>query len=484
MCLCELPGTYECQCPFIESVGRRSTPMPSKWPCQGKTSTEECCDGHRDTLTHSQCKRDFACYSSACDKAHTCERANGQCMDSFNASGYSCACKPGFVGNGHTCSSSPAHKKGFTVFEDDETGELTYVSVADQTIETDPARVCGCHQPIKKGHCRSSDCCGGEVPCNEECATDGHGCKCKDDFENTTIRSDPKSGLALEWACVDPTPPKVRLLAQDGSFVPLSLRKHVVKITQFEAYEDFGYDIDDDNKDADMRKFEMRGEVPRGRLMHLGTHNVVFKTWTGPDAKPWSSHSVTREIQVINANECLLSADTLAACPACGPHCAPEASCADEDGSYSCVCPACGQRGDGFQRMPFNDPQMPPTYVNGSGCTDSCAPVIELQGDPVKLFTVCKCEGPLCPSGEDAVNWDARVRAMLVEKPDELCPDGMTFPCAVALDPTMDGTSYRDVTSQIVVGEPVRLEGLAWQIPLNVEDESGNKAATVFREVR
>jgi hypothetical protein len=48
----------------------------------------------------------------------------------------------------------------------------------------------------------------------------------------------------------------------------------------------------------------------------------------------------------------------------------------------------------------------------------------------------------------------------------------------------MDGTSYRDVTSQIVVGEPVRLEGLAWQIPLNVEDESGNKAATVFREVR
>jgi hypothetical protein len=40
------------------------------------------------------------------------------------------------------------------------------------------------------------------------------------------------------------------------------------------------------------------------------------------------------------------------------------------------------------------------------------------------------------------------------------------------------------VSSRIVVGEPVHLSGLAWKIPLDVADEAGNKAATVFREVR
>lgn len=453
--------------------------MPSKWPCEGKASTGECCDGNVEASSvHSKCKREFACHTSACLKANSCERVNGQCVDSFNASGYSCACKPGFVGNGHTC----AHKKGFAVLEDDETGELTFVAAADQTIETDAARVCGCNKPIKKGHCRSSDCCGGEVPCNEECAADGHGCQCKADFENTTIRADPATGLAAEWTCVDPTPPKVRLYDQSGAFVPIGVKKHVVKVVQFEAYVDLGYDVDDDNKDADMRKFEMRGEVPRGRLLQLGTHNVTFKTWTGPDSKPWSSHSVSREILVVNADECHLPPDTLAACPDCGPRCAAEASCVDEDGSYACACPACGH-GDGFVPMAAHAPLTPPSYRNGSGCEDACAPVLTLKGDAVKVFTVCKCDGPLCPANE-ATDWDARVRSMLAEAPDELCPKGEKFPCAVAQDPTMDGRGHRDVSSRIVVGEPVHLSGLAWKIPLDVADEAGNKAATVFREVR
>lgn len=455
--------------------------MPSKWPCEGKASTGECCDGAAEPFTHSKCKREFACHTSACLKANSCERVNGQCVDSFSASGYSCACEPGFAGNGHTCSG--AHKKGFTVLEDDETGELTYVAAADQTIETDAARVCGCSKPIKKGHCRSSDCCGGEVPCNEECAADGHGCKCKVDFFNTTVRADAVTGRAVAWACADPTPPKVRLVDANGALLPVHAKTHVVRVRQFEAYVDFGYDVDDDNKDADMRKFEMKGEVPRGRLLQLGTHNVTFKTWTGPDAKPWSAHTVTREIQVVNANECRLPPGTLAACPECGPRCAPEAACLDEDGSYGCACPACGRTGDGFLPMPATDPLTPPSYRNGSGCTDSCAPAITLQGGAVTVFTVCKCDGPLCAARE-AVDWDARVRTMLAKAPGEVCPPGVQFPCAVALDPTLNGKGHRDVTSRIVVGEPVHLSGLAWKIPLDVTDEAGNKAPTVFREVR
>ena len=75
---------------MIESIGRRSTPVASKWPCNAKVDTGECC-GDPDHLTHSQCKRDFACHTAMCGKDAQCDR-NSVCTDHFNASGYTCAC--------------------------------------------------------------------------------------------------------------------------------------------------------------------------------------------------------------------------------------------------------------------------------------------------------------------------------------------------------------------------------------------------------
>ena len=383
----------------------------------------------------------------------------------------------GYVGNGQKC----VGKHSTQVFEDTETGALTFIS-SDGTIETDVSKACGCSKPVRRGHCKNSDCCGGGLPCNEECRPDGNGCDCKEDFERTMV-----AGGA--YRCVDPTPPMVRLLTPTGSLMPVAQHYSEVKVKQCKVYEDPGYDIDDDNKDTDMRKFEMSASIPSGCLvpnhrdpLPLPTYNITFRTWTGPESDPWSSHSVTRVVRVVDTNECVMTDDDKRSCPDCAPKCHASARCANKIGSYGCKCPMCGQKGDGFSAI--GDPSLQPlTYVNGSGCLDSCPPEITLQGSSLVVFKVCKCDGPLCGPSEETVDWASRLNAALEASPDSLCPSGSRSPCAVALDPTMSGIGTRDISSRIVVGDPIHLSGLSWKIPYDVSDEAGNAAATVFREV-
>ncbi len=53
--------------------------------------------------------------------------------------------------------------------------------------------------------------------------------------------------------------------------------------------------------------------------------------------------------------------------------------------------------------------------------------------------------------------------------------------CAKAMDEGPLGS--RDISSRIVVGEPVHIGGLNWKVPYDVSDEAGNTASTVYRMV-
>ena len=67
-------------------------------------------------------------------------------------------------------------------------GSLSFLRSSDGTVEKDVSKICGCTRPVKAtSRCKATDCCGGKVPCNEQCAPDGNGCVCKQDFVNETV---------------------------------------------------------------------------------------------------------------------------------------------------------------------------------------------------------------------------------------------------------------------------------------------------------
>lgn len=404
------------------------------------------------------------------------------------------------VGNGKTCTNADVK---YSIMSNNQGGH-TFISLLDGKQEDDVNKVCGCHVPLlKKGTCKNSQCCQGKTPCNEECSMDGLKCVCKHDFTNITTYDDDNG--VESWKCIDETPPMVRLLDENGDFIDKSLTSHMVNIKQCDTYIDYGYDVEDDNKDRQLRKFEMYGSVPTGCLKDLKTYNLTFKTWIGPNDHPWNIHSVTRIINVEDINECELTEKTTK-CKTCLPKCDLNSKCLNQIGSYSCKCPVCGQNGDGFQYIDQSQGHLPIGYVNGTGCRDSCPPKITLlDDDEIKVFKVCKCMGPLCMQSlsnlnngdndddeepnvdedDDIMKYEKQLIKALSYKSNDFCSlPGMKFPCAEAKDLTIDGKKLIDISDQIIIGKPIHVgPGLVWNIPYDVMDDAGNKAPTVFKEV-
>ncbi len=62
-----------------------------------------------------------------------------------------------------------------------------------------------------------------------------------------------------------------------------------------------------------------------------------------------------------------------------------------------------------------------------------------------------------------------------------LCDDG-DVPCVRATDRT-GGDEVMDVTSNVIVGEPISVATGLWRVPYDVVDDAGNRADTVYRHV-
>ncbi len=58
----------------------------------------------------------------------------------------------------------------------------------------------------------------------------------------------------------------------------------------------------------------------------------------------------------------------------------------------------------------------------------------------------------------------------------------MDTPCVHATDNTGGGNMI-DVTSNVIVGEPIAVATGLWRVPYDVVDDAGNRGETVFRHV-
>jgi hypothetical protein len=542
----------------------RAVSLNSKWQGGGKLNTSEACssdtgshsgsarskgsNNNADGSSHTDCKREFRCHESLCQhgsnsgmignrkskgeeqQMHNCESEVAVCVDRYDdihGQGFECRCPETFLGNGSRC----LQGKSYKVFEDPnwvangKDRQYTFID-PDGHIELDEGRVCGCNAPKKTGACVAArDCCKGKKGfCNEECSDGNHfPCVCHSDYITGS-----------DGRCHDPTPPKIMLKsAKDSAFRPYVSpedKNHRISLKQCVEPPDWitDFTIADDNKEPS--EFTMEGNLPSSCLadFHTGgrlpTYTLTFKTWTGPADDPWSLHEVNRTIEIEDADECAQTGNEVNrnitdSCPSCRPRCSSDATCVNTKGSYRCECPRCGQQGDGFDTAlgkGAGKHTLPFHFVNGTGCQDSCPPRIELLGDPepsgehVTVFEVPKCDGPLCAPAPLPFLWVDRLADMLAANRDLLCPldpradpphsKRMPFPCAVAVDPALDGAGlgrdgYPSNGGRQLPADTIRVginraslvkssqENLEWKISYDVVDEAGNAAETVYRTI-
>ncbi|GMH70542.1 hypothetical protein TrST_g14038 [Triparma strigata] len=466
-------GGYECKC---EGEGLWGKSL-MEGTARGKPSTEgECEEGDEE------CRGGFVCPVDPCgvNGDSDCDVAKGaKCASEVFKDGtgvkYTCQCPSKTLGNGHVCTASddvPSPKVGFD-------GKPT-----EATITAD---YCSCTTP-------SVDQCAGFPACaakNTACKTQKDGsspsCECKTGYVETK-----------EHGCVDETPPKLKLRCDpDGD--------GVTRLRQGDNYEECAVDIEDDNAEdlARTLKITYSDPLPSGCLRKMGEFHVNYTV-----ASPWTEppfQRVTRTVRVGDLDECKISAQEeshfcLEALPRCDI--SAGAICKNTPGSYTCECPKCTE-GDGFlpiSGLKLNDPSSPVNYSGGTGCTDNCKPTITLKGPNPKVFRACKCGGLLGMTKHargiernegEAGNFDADVKTLIkASSGAELCATkenkdvvepGM---CAAAVDHTPDGVV--DLTAQIQVGDPVKhpTKKNSWRVPYNVVDKAGNRAQTVWRDVR
>lgn len=99
------------------------------------------------------------------------------------------------------------------------------------------------------------------------------------------------------------------------------------------------------------------------------------------------------QVTVEDIDECSLDpASPEAQCPGCRAACHEHAICENMVGTYTCKCPSC-MSGDGFDPfIPKKSTRVPPGYEGGSGCRDSCRPVITLLGEKGRGFGMIMSE--------------------------------------------------------------------------------------------
>jgi len=466
-------GGYECQCEGEDGWGKSLVESTIK----GKKSTAGSCDANDD-----ECRSGFICPVDPCQPngASDCDTSKGaKCVSQVFKDGtgvaYSCECPVKTLGNGHVCSANdevPGPKVGFD-------GKPT-----EATINAD---YCSCTTP-------SVDQCAGFPACEAK----NTACKTKKDGSSPSCECKPGYVSTKEHGCVDETPPALKLRCDPDS-------DGITKLRQGDNYEECAVDIEDDNAEdlARSLKIAYSEPLPSGCLRKMGDFHVNYTV-----ATPWTEppfQRVTRTVKVADLDECKISAKEeshfcLEALPRCDI--SAGAICKNTPGSYTCECPKC-TTGDGFlpiSGLKLNDPSSPVNYSGGTGCQDNCKPEITLKGPNPKVFRACKCGGILGMTKNarkmernegEAGNFDVDVKALIkVSAGAELCATkdnkDVVQPsnCASAVDHTPDGVV--DLTSKIQVGDPVKhpTKKNSWRVPYNVVDKAGNRASTVWRDVR
>jgi hypothetical protein len=427
-------GSYECEC----QNGETAIPGSGSGECGGSVSTAECCGrrGCSKPECIERCKEDFRCYMDLCPGTcvpeASCKSFRGQ---------YTCTCPKGTHGNGRAC---PRGADRVTLFIDPHTRQII----------GDEKQTCGCQVPLVD-YCSRVNC-GRHTVCNN--GPDGHVCKCEKGFK-----------LQEGFGCVDETLPSLQLVGDN----PLHM-------TQCQEYEELGLKILDENSEDYARFLEVDYSMPLGVcLATKGSFHVNYTIET-----PWTDPPflrIQRMVFIDDVDECALPDD--AECEACRTRCHPIASCVNTDGSYTCKCPRC-TTGDGFLPTLFRQGEAPDGYKGGTGCVDSCPPIIELLGSPEKEFRVCKCTtlGGGDPLGGLKRDFGRELRELVSATGGRALCDPENDPCVHATDMGSGGSPV-DITDRVIVGEPVEVDAGSWRVPYDAVDDAGNRAKTVYRNV-
>jgi len=357
------------------------------------------------------------------------------------------------------------------------------VTPTEETVKNN--YYCGCTKP-------QVDACEGFPPCagNHEICTvtssNAPMCGCKPGYVNNNDG----------YGCVDETPPLLKLRNDPHG-------DNTMRLVQGDVYKEYAVEIVDENAEEYLRSLRITYSkpLPPGCLSQIGEFHVNYTV-----ATPWTSPPyvrVTRRVVIEDIDECTLDISEYASsCPELIPQCDTDndAVCVNTIGSYTCQCPQYTS-GDGFKTSSsISRDHTPEGYLGGTSCRDTNKPSIDILGPNPKIFKVCKCGGLSgimggTKSGEQhgAGCADQRNRygvelKNLIEATGgaELCathgsPNPKASDCAKASDVSHKGS--KDLSSRIIIGEPVKNSPVHWRIPYDVVDTSGNKAKTVHRDV-
>ena len=201
----------------------------------------------------------------------------------------------------------------------------------------------------------------------------GYSCECESGFSGNGRR------------CEDDEAPSVALRGRKD-----------MKISQYDAWDDPGIDVDDNVDDDD--ELEVRVDTPSelrkraGELRRAGKYEVRYRVTdrAGNTAKE------SRTVTVQSFNECTSKDDEL------GHQCATHvARCVDKTNGYSCECYS-GFEGDGFR------------------CKDNEKPSLDLKG--ASTIRLDQYEPYEEPGWRASDNWDSDVDVRVAGEPDVSTP--------------------------------------------------------------
>jgi len=431
-------GSYECRC-----RGTAYGVPGGMGQCSGATNTTCCTEGTSLAKKEIQtCKAAFRCTESKCPG--DCD-PKAACTNSKDGKSFTCQCQTPYVGNGHECKfGNPP-----TVWKTRLGALLTKHGEQDSCECVWDHTQCGCTLP-KVNYCHEVNC-GAHSSCVN--LDDDFKCVCEEGYH-----------LVPGMGCANIRLPTLRLIGQER----MSLR-------QCDSYYEQGVDIFNQNEETQSRAVDIEYSEPLGVCMRkVGAFHVNYTL-----ATPWVSNTstckappphirLTRYVDVLDVDECTLPKEMAEKCPACKHRCSKEATCVNTIGSYTCKCPYCMQ-GDG--------------YESGTGCTDSCAPVITVPEAPF-YFRVVKCRG-LLGDLPCKVDYEGELNTLVRQSGGKaLCSSGNL--CFHATDNS--GFTTLDVTERVVLGPAIPLDSTKpgeyiFSVPYDVIDAAGNAAKTVFRKV-